>query len=115
MFNSLSNKVGEPFFVMSIMNKMTASQPISKVEKMGVLAKDGPKAPAKEGKTAEITALSIQCCDWTSWFVRAKSANHSTESRGLTFRLLISLAGAFGPSLWTVLVLLTQTLVYKNY
>ena len=29
----------------------------------------------------------------------ARSANHSTESRGLTFRLLIALACAFGPSL----------------
>ena len=31
----------------------------------------------------------------------AMSANHSTESRGLTLRLLIALAYAFGPSLPT--------------
>ena len=58
-----------------------------------VTIKDGPKALAKEtergGRAAEMSALSIQCCDWPSWLVRARSANHSTESRGLTFRLLI--------------------------
>ena len=42
------------------------------------------KVPAKEitrggeVSVAEISALSIQCCVWPTWLVRAKSANRST-------------------------------------
>ena len=48
---------------------------------------------------AEMSALSIQCCDWPTWLWRARTANHSTESRGLTFRLLSLLV----PCFWTIL------------
>ena len=57
--------------------------------------RDGPKAPAKEtergGRAAKMSASSIQCCDWPTWLWRARSANHSTESRGLTSPWLVLL------------------------
>ena len=46
-----------------------------------------------------MSALSIQCCDWPTWLWRARTANHITESRGLTFKLLF----IFSRSPWPVL------------
>ena len=38
------------------------------------------KEAAKGGRVADMSALSIQCCDWPTWQQAARSANHSTET-----------------------------------
>ena len=62
----------------------------------------GGKCVAKEtvigGRVVEMSAHSIQRCDWLSWCVRAKSANHSAESSGRTVRLLFLLSRS--PCVW---------------
>ena len=60
---------------------------------------DGPKAPAKT-----MSALSISCCEWPTWLVRAKvgQSQHWIERADISAALpplSVSLAGAFGPSL----------------
>ena len=47
-----------------------------------MVQKHRPRRPRDEEEQPE--CQSIQCCDWPTWLVRARSANHSTESRGLT-------------------------------
>ena len=39
-----------------------------------------------------MSAHSIQRCDWPTWRSRARTANHSAESSGPTFRLLFLLS-----------------------
>ena len=50
------------------------------------------KETVRGGRVAEMSAHSIQCCDWLTWRRAARSANHSTESSGPTFRLLFLLS-----------------------
>ena len=44
------------------------------------------------GSVTKMSAHLIQCCDWPTWQHAARSANHSTESSGLTLRLLFLLS-----------------------
>ena len=50
------------------------------------------KETVRGGRVAEMSAHSIQRCDWPTWRSRARTANHSAESSGPTFRLLFLLS-----------------------
>ena len=52
------------------------------------------KDTVRGGRVAEMSAHSIQRCDWPTWRHAARSANHSAESSGPTFRLRFLLSGS---------------------
>ena len=49
------------------------------------------KKTIRGGRVAEMSAHSIQRCDWPTWRHAARSGNHSAESSGPTFRVLFLL------------------------
>ena len=74
------------------------------------------KETVRGWSVAEMSAHSIQRCDWPTWLWRAKTANHSAELSGPTFRARTAnhSAESSGPT-FRLLFLLSRFSWQKHY